>query len=93
MLALQEFLLENAALLVAIVALAISLRANHISSQTYKLSLAGKRDSDRVLLFEKICESLNEVDRQHARIATLTMVLAQKILFYGSSEFRVGYRA
>jgi hypothetical protein len=77
-----EFLSANAALLVAVVALGISLRANYTAHQAHKLNLRSKTDSDRVLLFEKKREALNEVDRQHARIATLMMLTAQKILLF-----------
>ncbi|MCL4469665.1 MAG: hypothetical protein ACYC05_11400 [Sulfuricella sp.] len=79
---LLEFLSANAALLVAVVALVISLRANYTAHQAHRLNLRSKADSDRVLLFEKKREVLNEVDRQHARIATLKMLTAQKILLF-----------
>jgi len=39
------------------------------------------------MLFEKKCEALNEVDRQHARIATLMMVTAQKILLFRDNPY------
>ncbi len=69
------------------IALIISLRANHIANQNHKLNTANKRDSDRIMLFEKKCEALNEVDRQHARIATLMMVIAQKILLFRDNPY------
>lgn len=75
-----EFLANNAALLVSVIALVISLRANFTAHQAHKLDLKNKADADRVLLFEKKRELLNEVDRQHTRLATLMMLTAQKIL-------------
>lgn len=77
-----EFLSANAALLVAMVALVISLRANDTAHQAHRLNLQNKADSNRILLFEKKREALNEVDRQHTRIATLMMLTAQKILLF-----------
>ena len=79
---LREFLANHSALLVAIVALFISLRANYIAQQAHKLNLRSKLDADRILLFEKKRELLGEVDRQHTRMATLSMVTAQKILLF-----------
>jgi hypothetical protein len=80
--ALTEFLSTNAALLVSAIALIISLRANYTAHQSHRLNVKSKGDADRVLLFEKKRELLNEVDRQHARIATLMMLTAQKILLF-----------
>jgi hypothetical protein len=77
-----DFLSQNAALFISVIALLISLLANHTAQQSHKLNLTAKADTDRVLLFEKKREALNEVDRQHARIATLMMVTAQKILLF-----------
>lgn len=77
-----EFLSSNAAVLASLLALAISLRANYTADRAHKLNRQTKADNDRVLLFEKKRELLNEVDRQNARFATLTMVLAQKILLF-----------
>ncbi len=79
---LLQFIAENAALFAALLALAISLRANHTAHQAHRLNLQNKQDADRVLLFEKKRELLNEVDRQHTRFATLMMVTAQKILLF-----------
>jgi hypothetical protein len=79
---LLKFLFENAALLTALLALVISLRANYTAHQAHRLNLRNKADADRVLLFEKKRELLNEVDRQHTLIATLMMVTAQKILLF-----------
>lgn len=79
---LVEFIGSNAAMLAALLALAISLRANYTAHQTHKLNVRSKADADRLLLFERKRELLNEVDRQHTRFATLMMVTAQKILLY-----------
>lgn len=75
-----NFVLANSALLTALLALAISLRANYTSHQAHKLNLRNKADAERILLFEKKRELLNEVDRQHIRFATLMMLTAQKLL-------------
>lgn len=80
--AILEFLAINAALLVAVVALLISLRANYTAYQAHQLNIKNKADTDRVLLFEKNRELLNEVDRQYTRLATLMMLTAQKILLF-----------
>lgn len=77
-----QFIAENAALLVAILALVISLRANYTAHLAHRLNIQKKQDADRVLLFEKKRELLNEVDRQHTRFATLKMITAQKILLF-----------
>ena len=79
---LVEFLSSNAALLAALLALAVSLRANYTAHQAHKLNVRRKVDADRLLLFERKRELLNEVDRQHTRFATLMMVTAQKILLF-----------
>ena len=79
---LLEFLSSNAVLLVAAVALFISLRANRTAQEAHKLNLKNKADADRVLLSEKKRETLNELDRQHTRMATLSMLTAQKILLF-----------
>lgn len=78
----SQFLASNAALLMALLALVISLRSNFIANQSHELNLKAKIDADRVLLFEKKRELLNEVDRQHARFATLMMLTGQKILLF-----------
>jgi hypothetical protein len=39
-------------------------------------------DSDRLLLAEKKREALNELDRQYTRMATLSLVISQKILVF-----------
>jgi hypothetical protein len=76
------FLSSNSAFLVAVLALAISLRANYTAHQAHKFNLKSKADADRVLLLQKKRELLNEVDHQHARFATLMMLTAQKILLF-----------
>jgi hypothetical protein len=77
-----EFLQSNSALLVAVLALLISLRANYTAHSAYKLNLKSKADSDKILLFEKKRALLNEVDRQNTRLRTLMLVAAQKILLF-----------
>ncbi|MBU0655852.1 MAG: hypothetical protein KJ914_12100 [Gammaproteobacteria bacterium] len=77
-----EFLSSNAAILAALIALVISLRANYTAHQSHKLNLQNKADAERLILYEKKRELLNEVDRQHTRFATLMMLTAQKILLF-----------
>ncbi|MBX3665744.1 MAG: hypothetical protein KF834_08650 [Burkholderiales bacterium] len=80
--AIFEFVSSNAALLAALVALVVSLRASHTAHQAYKFNVKNKSDAERIVLFEKKRELLNEVDRQHTRFATLMMLTAQKILLF-----------
>lgn len=77
-----ELLATNAALLVAAVALLISLRANYTAQMAHKLNVKNKADADRILLFEKKRETLNELDSRHTRMATLSLLTAQKILLF-----------
>ena len=79
---LVEFLSANAATLVALVALVISLRANYTAHQAHALNVKNKADADRLLIFAKKRELLNELDQQHTRMATLMMHTAQKILLF-----------
>lgn len=77
-----EFVSSNAALLVSVIALVVSLRATYTAHQVHKLYLKNKADAERILLFEKKRDLLTEVDRQHTRLATLMMLIAQKILLF-----------
>lgn len=79
---LADFASSNAALLVAAIALVISLRSNHIAHKAHQLNMRSKADADRVLLFEKKRELLNEVDKQHSTLATLSLIVAQGILVF-----------
>ncbi len=76
----SDFISMNASLLVSILALVISLVTNAISRKAGKLSQAAKEESDRILLFEKKREMLNEVDRQNARMGTFLMITVQKVI-------------
>jgi hypothetical protein len=80
--AIAEFIGSNAALLVAAVALAISLRSNHIAHRAHQLNVRSKTDTDRVRLFEKKRELLNEIDKQNTTLATLSLITAQGILVF-----------
>jgi len=77
--AMLEFLSSNSAILIAILALVISLRANYTAHQAHKFNLRSKADADRALLFEKKRELLNELDQQPARLATLMMLSTEGI--------------
>ena len=77
-----ELLASNAAILFSVVALFVSLRANFIAHKAHKLNMRNKEDSDQVLLAEKKREVLNELDRQHATLATLSFVTEQQIILF-----------
>ena len=77
-----EFLGSNAALLIAIVAILISLRANFTAHRAHELNVRNKVDTDRILLNEKRRELLNELDKQHATLATLSFVVAQEVMTF-----------
>jgi hypothetical protein len=77
--AVLEFLGSNAALLTAILALLVSLRATYIAHQAHNLNLKNKADARRLLLSEKKRELLNELDKEHATLATLSFVTEQQI--------------
>jgi len=64
------------------VALLISLKATHFARKAYELNLRTKADADRLRLFEKKRELLNEVDKQHATLATLSFLTAHAILLF-----------
>lgn len=80
--AIFEFLATNAAFLISVVALLISLRANYTAHRVYQLNVKSKVDADRLLLFEKKRELLNEVDRQNTKFATLMMLTSKKLLLF-----------
>ena len=82
---LSAFLSNNAGLLVAVVALLVSLRANHTAQAAHRLNVQNKVDTTRVLLAEKKRETLNELDCQYTRMATLSLLTAQKILLFKES--------
>jgi hypothetical protein len=77
-----EFLSANAALLVAALALIISLRASSIAHSAHNLNLRNKSDSDRFALAEKRKELLNAIDRQHTTLATLNFVTTHQIVVF-----------
>lgn len=77
-----DFISVNAAVLVSIVALVVSLRASYTSHRAYVLNLKNKHDADRIKIYEKKREVLSELDVQHTRFATLMMLTAQKILVF-----------
>jgi hypothetical protein len=79
---LVDFLNANAALLVAALALIISLRASSIAHSAHNLNLRSKSDSDRTSLAEKRKELLNAIDRQHTALASLNFVTSQQILIF-----------
>jgi hypothetical protein len=74
-----EFVAGNAALLVSLLALIISLLANSTARHANALNAKSKADADHVRFSEKRRELLNEIDRQHARMVTLMLLTAQQI--------------
>ena len=77
-----EFIRSNASMLVATIALIISLRASSIARSAYKLNLRKKEDEDRLMLAEKRRELLNAIDRQNTALATLSFVTAEQIIVF-----------
>jgi hypothetical protein len=77
-----EFVAATSAILISLIAIVVSLRANHIAHRAHQLNLRNKEDAERILLFEKKRALLNELDLQSTRFATLTMLTAQKILLF-----------
>lgn len=76
------FFRENSALLVAIIALILSLRANWIADKAHKLNVAINDAANRRVFAEKHRELLNELDVQDTKLATLALVTAQKMLLF-----------
>jgi hypothetical protein len=75
-----EFVIANSALLVVVLALAVSFVANSTARQANALNVKAKQDADRVQFSEKKRELLNEIDTQHTRASTYAMLVAQKII-------------
>ena len=75
-----EFISTHAALLVALMAVVIALRASHIAKLAYHLNVQNKSDADRVLLAEKKRSLMNELDKQHATLARLSFITAGEML-------------
>lgn len=73
-----SFLTTNATLLVAMLALVVSLYAARYARRAYDLNARNKLDADRVLLFDRKRELLNEVDKQHVALCALSALIAQK---------------
>jgi hypothetical protein len=73
---------QHHALLVSLLALVVSMLAKRTSSKAYSLNLRIKEDADRLKFQEKKQAVLNEVDRQNAKLNTLSMAIAQKLLLY-----------
>lgn len=76
-----DFIRENATLLVAVIALVISMRANYISNKTHVHTVQISVDNRKTRFGEKKRECLNELDLQHAKLASLSFILAQKVKF------------
>ena len=80
--AISQFLLDNAALLLAAVALAISLRANATAQRAQRFNEQARASDQRNQFAAKKRETLNELDLQYTRMATLSMITSQKILLF-----------
>lgn len=79
---LLAFLEANATLLIAVFALAISLRAIHVAQLAHRLNVQNTQEARRIKLAERKRETLNELDRQHTLMASLEMVTAHKIMLF-----------
>ncbi|WP_424195819.1 hypothetical protein ACMYR3_06925 [Ampullimonas aquatilis] len=77
-----DFLQSNSALLVAVIALFISLRANWTAHKAHELNVNIKAETDRRVFAEKHRELLNELDSQYTKLATLAFVTAHKIKLF-----------
>jgi hypothetical protein len=82
---LLDFVASNSALLLAVVALLISLRANHTAQAAHALNQQKKDEDNKVRLYEKKQEILNELDTQNTRMATLSLITSQMILLFRDS--------
>jgi len=78
----SDFTQSNAALLVAVIALLISLRANWIAQKAHQLNVKVNATSDRRVFAEKHRELLNELDAQYTKMATLALITSRKILLF-----------
>jgi hypothetical protein len=81
-----DFLRENATLLVAVLALLISMRANQTSKKVHMQTAQINADNRETRFGEKKRECLNELDLQHAKLASLSFVIARKIKFLRSGS-------
>ena len=80
-----EFMGKNAALLVALLALIASLRAGYVAHRAFQLNVRNREDADRVRVFQKKRELLNELDIQDITIEKLSYVLQQEVLLFEDS--------
>ncbi len=69
-----------AALLISILAVLASVRANSIAQKSRKFSEDVQRQAERAQVYEKRTEILTEIDTQHARFGTLLAIIAEKMI-------------
>ena len=79
---LKNFINTYAPLLIAILALLASVRANSISKKSYDLSQKALGDTQRVILYEKRTKTLEEIDSQNAKFGTLLAILGDSLTLF-----------
>jgi len=79
---LKEIIISHGALLVAIFALVASVRANSISKKSQEISQKAFIESQRIKLFEKRTETLQEIDSQNAKLGTWLTVLGESLSLF-----------
>jgi hypothetical protein len=70
----------HAALFVSMLALLISIRSVSIAEKSRRATERRDRDAERARVYEKRTEILSEIDKQNARLGTLMLILAEKLL-------------
>ncbi len=86
---LRDFTTSYAPLLIAILALLVSMRANSISKKSYKLSNKARVDAQRILLYEKRSKNLEEIDSKNSKFGTMLVILGESLdLFRENPEFQ-----
>jgi hypothetical protein len=76
---LRNFTSAHAALLISILAILASLRANSTSKKSYDLSAKALADTQRRAIYEKRSATLGEIDSQNAKFGTLLAILADSL--------------
>ena len=79
---LRDFISSYAPLLIAILALFVSIRANSISKRSYELSRKALSDTQRIVLYEKRSKNLEEIDSQNAKFGTLLAILGESLTLF-----------
>ena len=81
-----SFIAGNTALLVAMLALVASMRANYISNKANKITEQQQNNNLRLKNLEKRTEILSEIDTQNARYGALLAIFTEKIFLFQKNE-------